>query len=93
MWSDIPPRTYRATEEICADIRGVREEISDILDMLNVRTLLTNIISEDSESDMNRRIEALNELLDYAGEALAEMRELEELLDALREELYGAVTP
>lgn len=89
--AEYPPRMYRLPEEICSDIRRVGSKLKEINDMLNVRNIIAEVISEDSREEPLRRIEAVNELLDYAKEALSEMRELEEGLDGLKEELFDAL--
>ena len=84
-------QTYRTPEAIISDIREVSERISEINHLLNVRKLLAEAISAESREDELRRIEALNELLDFASEAVYEMRELETSLDSLKQELLGAL--
>ena len=85
---ELPKRQYRVPEEICSDIRRVIGRLKEINETLNIRNLLAEVISSQSEGDAKKRITALNELFEYATEALSEMSELEENLDALKKELY-----
>ncbi len=87
---EYPTRMYRAPEQICSDIRRVATRIREINDMLNIRNIIAEVISEHSEGDPLRRIEAVDELLDYANEALCEMRSLDEALSGLKQELFEA---
>ena len=91
-YTDAVPRVcYRSPAQIAGDIRSVSERIAEINQLLNVRNILAEVITAESEGDSLRKIEAVNELLDFAGEALLEMRELEETLDGLKRELCEAL--
>ena len=68
------------------------ERLNAINDMLNVRSLISEVISEQSEDDPKRSAEAVNELIEYADEALREMKELNEILSELRCELLDTVS-
>ena len=87
----IPKICYRTPCEITRDIRAVSERISEINELLNIRNLLAEVITAESEGDVHRKIEAIDELIDFANEALSEMRELEASLDSLKEELTEAL--
>ena len=67
------------------------ERLAEINDMLNVRSLISEVISDQSESDPKRGAEAVSELIEYADEALYEMKELNEVLSELRCELLDTV--
>ncbi len=67
------------------------ERISEINEMLNVRSLISEVISEQSESDSKRCAEAVSELIEYADAALYEMKELNVVLSELRCELIDTV--
>ena len=83
---------YRSPNEIKNDIEEVVERLSLINDMLNIRSLISEVISDQSEDDPKRSAEALNELIEYADEALYEMKELNEVLSELRSELLETVS-
>lgn len=82
---------YRTPEQIKRDIDGISGRISDVMYMLNIRALVSEIISDNSIDDAKRRAEAISELVEDAGEALASLRELESELDELRDELTDSI--
>ena len=84
-------RLYRSPNEIKSDIEEVAERLSLIKEMLNVRSLISEVISDQSEGEPKRSAEAINELIEYADEALCEMKELNEVLSELRCELLDTV--
>lgn len=83
--------SYRTPSQIVVDIRAISERIAEINDLLNVRKILAEAISEESGEDIERKIESVSELVDFAGEALLEMQELEQTLDGLKKELVDAM--
>ena len=87
--SGYAPRLYREPSEIRRDIRDIAEKIEDVNYMLNVRYIISEVISEHSENENNaaRGAAAVAEIVEYAREALDKMRELEEALDELKDEL------
>ena len=85
-------RIYRSPSEIKRDIEEVAERISEINEMLNIRSLISDVISEQSDTEPKRSAEAVSELVEFADEALYEMRELSELLSELREELMDTLS-
>jgi hypothetical protein len=87
----IPPRLYRHPDEIKRDIEDICERISEANHMLNVRNLISEIIIEESERDLPRRIQAVSELLQSAEQMLEEMQSFEESLSELQEELCESV--
>ena len=86
-----PPRLYRAPEEIRRDIYDISRRISEANRMMNVRSLISEIILSGSEGDLPRQIDAVTELVEAAEEMVTEMRELEEGLDMLADELSEAI--
>ena len=91
-YTDAEPRLfYRTPGQISGDIRAVSERIAEINELLNVRNILAEVITAESEGNSLRKIEAINELLDFASEALEEMKELEETLGGLKKELCEAL--
>ena len=87
--SGYSPRLYREPSEIRHDIRQIAEKIEDVNYMLNVRYIISEVISEHSanENDAARGAAAVAEIVEYAREALEKMRELEKALDELKCEL------
>lgn len=61
-----PPRLYRHPEEIKRDINDICEKISEANHMLNVRNIISEIIIDESDGNMKRRIQAISELLQSA---------------------------
>ena len=78
---------YRSPSEIRADIRAVRESISEINSMLNIRSMLMQMLSDAIEENPTDWLPEVCELLDGAREGLEQLRELEENLSELRCEL------
>ena len=89
--SGIPPRLYRHPEEIKRDIKEICDRISEANHMLNVRNIISEIIIDESEEDMPRKIAAVSELLESAEDMLREMQEFEQALDELQRELCESV--
>ena len=91
MENGIPPRLYRHPEEIKRDIKDICEKISAANHMLNVRNIISEIIIDESEQDLPRKIQAVSELLQSAEEMLNQMQSFEEALSELQEELCESV--
>lgn len=85
------PRLYREPSEIKRDISEVAERIGEINEMLNARRIISEVISEQSAEDYERKTEAITEICEFASEALSEMAELERALEELRIELIDSV--
>lgn len=82
---------YRSRSEIKEDIRLITERISEVNEALNVRELISDIFNEETPADMIKRAQSITELLKYAEEALAELCELNAILDELKAELLSSV--
>ena len=82
---------YRTPEQIKRDMDRISECISDVMYMLNVRNLVSEVISESSIDDVARRAEAVGELVENAREALSHLQTLECELEQLRGELADSV--
>ena len=87
---EIPDRLYRTPSEIKKDIKEIKEEISDIYSMINIRSLLMDILVSERINDPEKLIPELADTLALANEALSELKGLEEELSELREELSEA---
>ncbi len=82
-----PIRLYRTPEEIGRDIGNIKEKIEKTAGMLNVRSILTDMIAECAEGDPERWLPALKSAVADAEETLELLRSLKEALDMLEEEL------
>ena len=81
------PRFYRNPEEIRRDIRALLRKIKESEEMLSVRNVLLEVITEWSEAEPERWMEELEETLCEARESLLRLNELKESLEELKEEL------
>lgn len=82
-----PLRLYRTPEEIGRDIGSIKEKLEKTGEMLNVRSILIDMISECAEGDPERWIPALRAVVGEAEDALRIMKSLKESLDMLESEL------
>ena len=89
----IPKFFYRSPSEITGEIREISERICEINSLLNVRHMISDAITAESEGNFERKVEALNELAEFANKALQEMRGLEARLDLLKSELCDVIKP
>ena len=85
-----PQSFYRTPDAIKEDIRKISARIAEVNEMLNVRELLSEYL-DDGSFDAKRAI-ALNELLEFAKEALDELIELNSTLDGLKSELITSIS-
>lgn len=83
----IGPRIYRSPSEIKKDIKKIGEEIDETLSMINIRSLLIDILSGDNAASPEKLIPDLEEAITEAREALGKLRGLKEELCMLEEEL------
>ena len=83
----IPPRIYRTVGEIRRDIRDISQKIADADKMMNIRSLLIDILASDRYDDPRAMIPELYDAIAEANDALKGLKALNEELDALREEL------
>ncbi len=83
----IPPRIYRSPAEVRRDIREIKNKIEDINLMLNIRSVLTDIMADERAGSPERLAPVLREAIADVEEAVSELSALEEELAALREEL------
>lgn len=88
----IPPRVYRTTDEIAAEIKGIAERIGELNSMLNVREVTSEIMEEafyKPDSSLEEKAERAAEIYTYAAEVLTELRELYASLGELKSELIA----
>ncbi len=83
----LPPRIYRRPSEIRDDISKIRGEIKEIENMLTVKNLLMEIITEQAGLPA-KWVPELEDAAAYARESLDKLTSFSTRLDELREELY-----
>ena len=83
----IGARIYRSPSEIRKDIKRISEEIDDTLSMINIRSLLIEILSGENLASPEKMIPDLEEAIYEAKGALENMKGLKEELCLLEEEL------
>lgn len=89
-YEGLPPRLYRSPREIKADIRRISREIQEADEMLSIRHILMEMISECAEKEPVRWIGELQETVDEAKETLERLERLKSALEDLEEELGEA---
>lgn len=82
-----PARLYRSPERIREDILAIRNKIESVDSMLNIRTILTDVIDKYAVGDPEKWIPALALIVEDAEETLDSLKKLRENLDQLTEEL------
>ena len=82
-----PPRIYRSIGEIRKDMRDISNKIAKTDEMLNVRSLLLDMLASEYYSDPKVMIPDLYEAIAEANDALKGLHTLNNELEALREEL------
>ncbi|MBR2342666.1 MAG: hypothetical protein IKA64_00260 [Clostridia bacterium] len=87
-YEGLPPRLYRSPEEIARDICEIKKKIERTSERLNVRNILTEMLSECAAGEPESFISRLEELVDGAHEALSRLRRLEDSLGLLTDELH-----
>ncbi len=90
MENGIPPRIYRMPAQIRSDISEIKRKISETNSMLNIRSVLIEILTGERADSPKSLIPELEEAICEARDALDELRELEEELSGLEEELGDA---
>ena len=86
-YEGLPARLYREPEEIRRDIQDIRERIEKTESMLNVRGVLTEILSRCQGENPEVWVGQLERLVCEARETLLVLERLNESLDILSEEL------
>ena len=82
-----PARIYRSPEKIREDICEIKAKIESVDSMLNVRTILTDVIDKYAMGEPEKWIPALSDIVADAEETLDRLKSLREGLDHLFEEL------
>ena len=87
MENGLPPRIYRSVDEIRRDISRINERIDETNDMLNIRSLLLDMLIGDGRTPPEELIPELELAIDDAKRALLSLSEFKEELSLLEEEL------
>ena len=82
-----PAELYRRPEQIRRDMDGVRKSIDSIMERLNSRSILTEVLASLAEREPARWIPELEAIVAEASESLAALNELRSTLDELSREL------
>lgn len=85
--SGTPPRIYRTPGEILRDISDIKEKIEETAYMLNIRSLMVDILANDRKRNSKDLISELEDAILQAKEALYKMNQLKEEVTLLEEEL------
>ena len=75
-----PPRQYRNPREIREDIREIKLKIKETGEMLNIRSLLLDVLVSERADSPENLIPELECAISEAKEALCELQELEDEL-------------
>ncbi len=86
----IPPRIYRNPSEIRSDISEIKIKIASVNEMLNIRSILVDILAGERADSPARLIPELEDAISEARDALDKLSGLEQELSALEEELGDA---
>ncbi len=78
---------YRHPAEIKNDIAEIRARIVETDNMINVRSLLLDALSEFSEGEPDRWLPEIEEIVEEARETLTQLSSLERVLADLENEL------
>ncbi len=78
-----PVMLYRTPAEIKSDIRDISMRIKEVESLLNIRSLLMDMLTAAQKQDPKKWIPEIEEVVKEAGEALEELRALKDELDEL----------
>ena len=78
---------YRRPSDIRSDIAAIRARIAETDNMINVRSLLLDALSEFSEREPDRWLPEIEEVVEETKQTLAALCELERVLEDLEDEL------
>ena len=82
-----PIRIYRHPRDIRGDIAKIKDKIAETDNMINVRSLLLDALSEIAEGDPDKWLPEIEEIVEDARATLEDLRSLETTLKELEEEL------
>lgn len=78
---------YRRPSEIIHDIYQIKGKLEDMEQMLNIRSLLSVMMTEQVEPEPEQWVARLKEAISEAEDTLEKLRELKASLDMLETEL------
>lgn len=81
-----PPMLYRSAASIKHDIREISLKIKDAEEMLSVRSLLMDMLTECADDDPESWLPEIEEVVAEARESLLHLRQLKDDLDELFDE-------
>lgn len=84
----LPMRIYREPSEIKRDITKINNRIEEVRDMINIRSLLMDILVSERADEPEELIPELLDAISEAERSLRILKELSEELSSLKEELY-----
>ena len=82
-----PPRLYRSVEEIRRDIGRIKSELTESDEMINVRNILSELISELESNEADKWQSSVERLIEDAQDAMIMLTKLKDKLDMLNCEL------
>lgn len=82
-----PPRLYRSVEEIRRDIGRIKRELTESDEMINVRNILSELISELENNEADKWQSSVERLIEDAHDAMIMLMKLKDKLDMLNSEL------
>ena len=89
-YEGLPPRLYRSPREIKADISRISKEIQEADEMISIRHILMEMISECAVREPKRWLSELEEAVYEAREGLERLERLKLALEELEDELREA---
>lgn len=84
----LPIRIYREPAEIKRDIMKISSRIEEMRDMINIRSLIMDILVSERAEKPEELIPELTDAIGEAERSLKIFKELSEELTSLKEELY-----
>ena len=81
-----PVMLYRTPAEIKSDIRDISIRIKEVESLLNIRSLLMDMLTSAAQREPRKWIPEIEEVVREAAQTLDELRRLKESLDELYEE-------
>lgn len=91
VYEGMPARLYRSPCEIRRDMTRISKQIKEADEMLSVRNILMEMISECASGEPAKWLPELEEIVAEARESLENLNRLNNALDALSSELAEAL--
>ncbi len=87
VYEGMPARLYRSPCEIRRDMTRISKQIKEADEMLSVRNILAEMISECAEGEPSKWLPELEEIVSEARASLENLNRLNTALDSLSSEL------